>query len=153
MGRIGGGRRNCTPFAPRSRLTGRPGTTKAPDYQGFREIGETGFEPATARPPAGTFWLSGVELGGVERLRVGRSWPQLRSLCTPDCTPSDEERDQHPPGAAGPHGCFRAFAKVNRTSTLPLASRPLRASQASERRRPFIAHSGSRPPAAPTFRP
>jgi hypothetical protein len=30
-----------------------PRTTKAPGYQGFRVIGETGFEPATARPPAG----------------------------------------------------------------------------------------------------
>src|SRR3954447_21662847 len=26
---------------------------KALGYQGFREVGETGFEPATARPPAG----------------------------------------------------------------------------------------------------
>ena len=30
-----------------------PNNTKAPQTRGFRCIGETGFEPATARPPAG----------------------------------------------------------------------------------------------------
>jgi hypothetical protein len=59
-------------------------------------VGETGFEPATARPPAGSIWLTEVGFGGVVRLRAGRSCPQLRSLCTPDCTPSDPDRDQHP---------------------------------------------------------
>jgi hypothetical protein len=66
------------------------------DYQAL-PVGETGFEPATARPPAGTMRLPRAGSRGVERLRVGRSWPQLRSLCTPDCTPSEQERDQHPP--------------------------------------------------------
>ena len=56
------------------------------DLQGV-SIGETGFEPATARPPAGRIQPPGRGFGGLERPRVARSWPQLRSLCTPDCTP------------------------------------------------------------------
>jgi hypothetical protein len=31
-------------------------------------VGETGFEPATARPPAGAIRLPGVAFGDVERL-------------------------------------------------------------------------------------
>src|SRR3954451_17288055 len=38
---------------PSADSAGAPRTAKAPDYQGVRSIGETGFEPATARPPAG----------------------------------------------------------------------------------------------------
>ena len=60
--------------------------------QNLQRSGETGFEPATARPPAGAIWLRGAVSGGVERLRVGRSCPQWRSLCTPDCTPSTGSR-------------------------------------------------------------
>ena len=38
---------------PVADFEGVPETTKAPLLQGFRVIGETGFEPAAARPPAG----------------------------------------------------------------------------------------------------
>src|SRR5215203_716902 len=89
--------RDCPRFVPVATPAAHPKTTKAPHWQGFREIGETGFEPATARPPAGTIWLPRTGSRGVERLRVGRSCPQLRSLCTPDCTPSERECDQFLP--------------------------------------------------------
>ena len=49
-------------------------------------IGETGFEPATARPPARPIPFCEAPFGGVER-RGALSCAQLRSLCTPDCTP------------------------------------------------------------------
>ena len=38
---------------PSSRSVSSPRNDKSPALQGFRLVGETGFEPATARPPAG----------------------------------------------------------------------------------------------------
>src|SRR3954464_12543747 len=38
---------------PRGQKRSSRETRKAPLLQGFRDIGETGFEPAAARPPAG----------------------------------------------------------------------------------------------------
>jgi hypothetical protein len=49
------------PFAPRHR------ELEHRDFQDFR-VGETGFEPATARPPAGAIQLRGLAFGGVEHL-------------------------------------------------------------------------------------
>ena len=47
-------RKNWTPnWTPGVRKRVDPGTQKGPALQGLSEIGETGFEPATARPPAG----------------------------------------------------------------------------------------------------
>jgi hypothetical protein len=43
----------CTPSVPRRAERFGPNNTKAPQTRGFHLIGETGFEPATARPPAG----------------------------------------------------------------------------------------------------
>jgi hypothetical protein len=45
--------RKLIPVVPRGRKRRCPEAPKAPDFRGFRHIGETGFEPATARPPAG----------------------------------------------------------------------------------------------------
>jgi hypothetical protein len=47
-------------------------------------VGETGFEPATARPPAGTIQAYRWCFGGVKAIAVGLSWPRLRSICSPD---------------------------------------------------------------------
>jgi hypothetical protein len=57
-------------------------------------IGETGFEPATARPPAGRFWLRGSRSSCLERFRVVLSWARLRSIWTPDWTPSGRTPDK-----------------------------------------------------------
>jgi hypothetical protein len=38
--------------------------------RGLRQIGETGFEPATARPPAGAIRFCGVRFSAVERCSV-----------------------------------------------------------------------------------
>jgi hypothetical protein len=47
-----------------------PRTTKAPHYQGSRRIGETGFEPATARPPAGAIQFCQAAHGAVGRCEL-----------------------------------------------------------------------------------
>ena len=44
---------------------------KSPGFQGLLEVGETGFEPATARPPAGGIRLSWARFGAPERCRPG----------------------------------------------------------------------------------
>src|SRR6476646_7832206 len=56
-------------------------------------IGETGFEPATARPPAGTIQACGLTLGAVERcslLSVDLSFAQF--------VPQDVPQRWPPPG-------------------------------------------------------
>jgi len=62
---VGACERNWTPCCTPSPISGLPGTTKAPDYQGFRQIGETGFEPAAARPPAGTIQVNTARSGSL----------------------------------------------------------------------------------------
>jgi hypothetical protein len=47
-------------------------TAKARWVQGFRLIGETGFEPATARPPAGAKGFCRARFGALERCRCAR---------------------------------------------------------------------------------
>ena len=58
----------------------------------------SGRQDLNLRPPGPQPERSGC-LGagsrGVERLRVGHSCPQLRSLCTPDCTPSEQVSTAH----------------------------------------------------------
>jgi len=87
--------------------------------------GETGFEPATARPPAGTIWLPRIGSRGVESLQVGRGCSQLPSLWTPYWTPSEHERDQCPPCCREARGAFAHLLK-----------------QADRRRRSHLVHLG-----------
>src|SRR5687768_8464181 len=42
------------------------------DFLGFSKIGETGFEPATARPPAGAIWFCRAPFGALERRPCSR---------------------------------------------------------------------------------
>ena len=54
---------------PKSRcsMPRRTGTENPAYYQAFSLIGETGFEPATARPPAGAIRFCQAVCGGIER--------------------------------------------------------------------------------------
>jgi hypothetical protein len=47
-------------WTPRGMAATRVAPTKPGSLQAFHEIGETGFEPATARPPAGEWGLASV---------------------------------------------------------------------------------------------
>jgi hypothetical protein len=58
---------------PKTRLADASAGEKRAILQGFRVIGETGFEPATARPPAGCAtrlrhspWLAFKRATGIE---------------------------------------------------------------------------------------
>jgi len=70
------------------RLERAPGTTKAPDYRGFLRSGRQDLNLRPPGPQPGRFWLYWDGFGGLERFPVAVSWPQLRSIWTPDWTPS-----------------------------------------------------------------
>jgi hypothetical protein len=50
-------------------------------------VGETGFEPATARPPAGRIGLIRTRFRRCRAVRADLSCGWLRSVWTPDWTP------------------------------------------------------------------
>jgi hypothetical protein len=59
------------------------------------ESGRQDFEPATARPPAGRFHARPRGFGWLELVGVVLSWGQLRSIWTPDWTPSEPPPAKH----------------------------------------------------------
>ena len=62
-------RRNWTPWVqldPQRHYTVKKNNVISRELR----LGETGFEPATARPPAGRFWLSGTDSAGLERIEL-----------------------------------------------------------------------------------
>ena len=85
-------RRGATRSRSRARLLAERRTTSDEllrrDLQDV-PVGETGFEPATARPPAGRIQARPRGFGWLERVGVVLSWGQLRSIWTPDWTPSE----------------------------------------------------------------
>jgi hypothetical protein len=66
-------------------------TSREPVNAGSLLIGETGFEPATARPPAEGFWCLWVLVARVYWVWMLLSAPELRSLWTPNWTPNRSE--------------------------------------------------------------